>query len=129
MPLEHNNYAGNVPGVLRDLSVGGRAFNMLNHINGKDIIGYAVDGELVVFEEPWGPLTPLRPGDSRWDPRWCDGLTDLEADIWLRGERMLALAERVMGCWLDPAWCTGELRSAAIPNPDLLARTDAWDIP
>jgi len=127
--VEHNTYAGNVPGVLRSLSVGGRAFTMLNHIEAKDNIGYAVDGELVIYEEPWGPLTLLRPGDPRWDPHWCDGLADEEADVWLRGERMLALAERVMTCLMEPAWCTEPLRSAPIPNPDDVARTDAWDIP
>jgi len=127
--VEHNGWSASIPGVLRRLSVGARAFNMLNHIEAKDCVGYAVNGDLLVFEEPWGPLTPLSPGDRRWDASWCDGLSDLDSDVWLRGARLRALAERVMGCRLELGWCTGALRTAAVPSPDDLAGPDDWDLP
>ncbi|MYS32892.1 hypothetical protein K388_07064 [Streptomyces sp. KhCrAH-43] len=106
--------------ALRSLSQGGaRALSILTHVNGADIIGYAVDGRLVVHEEPWGPLTPLSDPDPdpAWDPAWCADLTDPEHDEWLRGARQLVLAERVMGLRIDPRWFEIPLRTILLPDP------------
>ena len=98
---------------------------MLIDINGDDSIHYAVDGELVVSEEHWGPINPLHPSDPRWDPTWCHGLIDMEdpSDIW--GTRIFARAERVMGTSVLPSWFTDPLRIAEVPAGSSYGTTDA----
>ncbi|BBA96933.1 hypothetical protein RVR_2459 [Actinacidiphila reveromycinica] len=93
--------------------------SIFTHVDCADIISYAVDGRLVIHEEPWGPLTPLSDPDPdpAWDPAWCADLTDPEHDEWLRGARQLVLAERVMGLHIDPRWFEIPLRTILLPNP------------
>ncbi|MBS2964281.1 hypothetical protein KGA66_14570 [Actinocrinis puniceicyclus] len=126
--IEENGYTGNVPGVLRSLSREGRCLCVYTHVNAADNLTYAVGGELVVSEEPWGEPTPLRAGDSRWDPAWVRGLTDVEAEVWLRGARLFLAAERVMGVRIESAWFTEPIRCARIPDPDRYAGTSAWQL-
>jgi len=126
--VEHNGYTGDIPRIIRNLSADGRCFSIYLHVNAADGVGYAVGGELVVHEEPWGTPTPLRDGDRRWDPAWADGLTDLQNDVWLRGARLFLAAERAMGVRIEEAWFTGSLRSAEIPDPSDYPQ-DAWSIP
>jgi hypothetical protein len=96
---------------------GARVFTVYTHVNGADRTAYAVDGRLVVDEEPWGPLTALCDPDPAWDPAWCEGLSDVEHGRWLRGGRQLVLAERVMGVRTDPRWFEIPLRSVELPDP------------
>ena len=116
--IEINGYTGIYaqPNLSRS---GARVFTVLTHVNGADLIGYAVDGRPIIDEEPWGPLTPLADPDPEpaWDPAWCDGLTDPEHDIWLRGARYLVLAERVMDARIDPQWFAMPLRTVLLPKP------------
>ncbi len=128
--IEENGYTGHVPGVLRDLSRGGgRAFCVYTHVNAADGASSAVDGELIVFEEPWGPLTPLTPGDQRWDDTWCAGLTDEPNDVWLRDARLLVAVERIMGTRVEAEWFDAPLRTVELPDPMKYASTDAWNVP
>lgn len=123
--IEENGYAGDVPGVLRGLSARGRCFCVRTHVNGADNVAYAADGEVVVYEEPWGEPTPLRAGDPRWDPAWTSGLASPDREVWLRGARLFLAAERAMGVRIEPAWFTEPLRSARVPDPGDYPN-DAW---
>lgn len=126
--IEENGYTGDVPGVLRSLSASGRCFCVYTHVNAADNVAYAVGGELVVYEEPWGEPTPLREGDPRWDPAWVRGLSDEANDVWLRGARLFLAAERVMGVRIDSAWFSEPIRAARIPSPESYAGTAAWSV-
>ncbi|PJN28109.1 DUF6461 domain-containing protein [Kitasatospora sp. CB02891] len=127
--LEVVGSTGAVPGVLRDLSRGGRCFGILLGINGDDRVHYAVDGDLVVHEEPHGPVTPLREGDARWNPAWCTGLIDVEDPTEFWGPKLFLLAERVMGVTIERSWFSQPLRTAEIPYSAIFMNTPAWDIP
>jgi hypothetical protein len=96
---------------------GARAFTVCTHVNAADRTGCAVDGRIVVDEEPWGPLTPLSDPDPAWGPAWCAGLSDPQRKVWLRSARQLAPAERVMGTRIDPRWFDAPLRSVELPEP------------
>ena len=98
---------------------GARAFTVYTHVNAADRTVYSVDGREVVNEEPWGPLTPLSAPepDPAWDAAWCDGLCDLDAEVWLRGARQLVLAERVMGVRIEQGWFDMPLRTVVLPDP------------
>ncbi|GAA1091186.1 MULTISPECIES: DUF6461 domain-containing protein [Kitasatospora] len=127
--LEFVGWTGAVPGVLRDLSRGGRCFGIHLDVHGRSTVHYAVDGGLVVHEEAYGPVTPLREGDTRWDPAWCDGLIDVTDPTEFWGPKLFLLAERVMGTTIERPWFTGPLRTAEIPNAEVFENTPAWDIP
>ncbi|RKE16789.1 hypothetical protein BX266_0016 [Streptomyces sp. TLI_171] len=127
--LEVVGSTGAVPGVARDLSRGGRCFGLSLGINGDDFVHYAVAGELVVHEEPRGPVMPLREGDARWNPAWCTGLIDVEDPTEFWGPKLYLLAERVMGATIEPSWFSRPLRTAEIPCSEILMNTPAWDIP
>ncbi|MFJ3706187.1 MULTISPECIES: DUF6461 domain-containing protein [Streptomyces] len=127
--LEVVGSTGAVPGVLRNLSRGGRCFGLLLGISGGDRVFYAVDGDLVVYEEPYGPVTPLREGDARWDPFWCAGLIDVTDPTEFWGLKLFLLAERVMGVTIERSWFTRPLRTAEVPDPLAYMNTPAWDIP
>ncbi|GAA1234219.1 hypothetical protein GCM10009665_25600 [Kitasatospora nipponensis] len=127
--LEVVGSTGAVPGVLRDMSRGGRCFGLLLGINGDDSVQYAVDGDLVVHEEPYGPVTPLREGDVRWNPAWCTGLVDVEDSTEFWGPKLFLLAERVMGVTIERSWFSRPLRTAEIPYSGIFMNTPAWDIP
>ena len=126
--VEENGYTGNLPVVLRSLSARGRCFCVYTHVNAADNIAYAVGGELVVDEEPWGEPVPLRTGDTRWDPAWVRGLTDVEREVWLRGARLFLAAERAMDVRIERAWFTEPIRSARIPDPDIYADAGIADV-
>ena len=115
--LEVVGSTGDIPETMRRLSVGGRCFGVSIALSGGDNVRYAVDGELVVYEEPWGPVKPLRAGDARWDPNWCEELlaTDDPDEIW--GLEKLALAERVMQTRIEEEWIRGPLRTVELPDP------------
>ncbi|MER7849355.1 DUF6461 domain-containing protein [Kitasatospora sp. NPDC096077] len=127
--VEAGGYTTAIPGVLRDLSRGGRCFSVQIDINGGDTVHYAVDGELVVHEEHHGPVNPLRAGDPRWDAEWCQGLIDVsdETEIW--GVKIFALMERVTGAAVHPSWFTEPLDTFAVPPAFGYANTPAWDMP
>ncbi|GAA2774073.1 DUF6461 domain-containing protein [Kitasatospora cinereorecta] len=127
--LEVVGSTGAVPGVLRDLSRGGRCFGLLLGISGGDRVFYAVDGDLVVYEEPSGPVTPLREGDARWDPSWCAGLIDITDPTEFWGPKLFLLAERVTGVTIERSWFTRPLRTAEVPDSSAYMNTAAWDIP
>ncbi|MFE7243643.1 DUF6461 domain-containing protein [Streptomyces sp. NPDC057580] len=127
--LEASGYTTAIPGVLRDLSRGGRCFSVQIDINGGDSVHYAVDGELVVFEEHWGQVNPLRAGDPRWDAEWCRGLIDVDDETEIWGVKIFALMERVMGTTVHPSWFTEPLDTFAIPPASSYADTPAWDVP
>ena len=57
--LEVVGFTGAIPETMRRLSIGGRCFGITIAVSGGDNVRYAVDGELVVYEEPWGPVNPL----------------------------------------------------------------------
>ncbi|MGW6394527.1 DUF6461 domain-containing protein [Streptomyces sp. NPDC055103] len=115
-----------VPGVVRDLSRGGRAFSVRFDVNGADSVHYAVDGELVVYAEPDGAVDALHPGDPRWDTAWNEGLHD-EEGRW--GPNILALAERVMGAPVPPSLFTEALRTVELPSAARYAGTSHRAIP
>ncbi|MEZ0096066.1 DUF6461 domain-containing protein [Streptacidiphilus sp. EB129] len=123
------SYTTAVPGILRDLSRGGRAFSVSIDVNGGDRLGYAVDGDLVVFEEHWGPINALREGDPRWDPGWCRSLIDVEDETEIWGVKIFALMERVMGGAVQPHWFTDPLRTVEVPAASRYANTSAWEVP
>ena len=127
--IVEDGYTTAVPGVLRDLSKGGRAFSVSADVNGGDTMGYAVDGDLVVFGEHWGPVRPLRENDPRWDPEWCRGLIDIEDESEIWGVKIFALMERVMGSAVQPQWFTDPLRTVEVPAASGYAGTSAWDVP
>jgi len=127
--LEVVGSTGAVPGVLRELSRGGRCFGLLLGVNGDDRVHYAVDGDLVVYEEAYGPVTPLREGDVRWDPGWCVGLVDVSDPAGLWCSRLFLLAERVMSVTIDRSWFSRPLRTAEIPGSATFSNSSAWDIP
>ncbi|WP_053640281.1 MULTISPECIES: DUF6461 domain-containing protein [unclassified Streptomyces] len=127
--LEVVGWTGAVPGVLRDLSRAGRCFGLHLDINGGDTVHYAVDGDLVVYEEPYGPVTPLREGDTRWDPAWCAGLIDVTDPTEVWGPKLFLLAERVMGVTIERSWFTQPLRTAEISGSAAFTDTPAWHIP
>ncbi|WP_370120732.1 DUF6461 domain-containing protein [Streptacidiphilus sp. MAP12-33] len=127
--VEASGYTTAIPGVLRDLSRGGRCFSVQIDINGGDSVHYAVDGELVVFEEHWGPISPLRAGDPRWETEWCRGLIDVEDETEIWGMKIFALMERVMGATVHPSWFTEPLDTYAVPLASGYARTPAWAVP
>ena len=117
--VEVNGWTGS--SVHASLSRGGaRAFTVYTHVNAADRTVYSVDGRHVIDEEPWGPLTPLSDPepDPAWDPAWCEGLSDEENDVWLRGARQLVLAERVMGVRIEKDWFTMPLRTVVLPDPE-----------
>ncbi|MFJ9695554.1 hypothetical protein [Kitasatospora sp. NPDC101183] len=119
-----------MPGVLRSLSRGGgRCFGLQLDVNGGDSVHYAVDGELVVHEEPYGPVTPLREGDPRWNPAWCGGLIDVTDPTELWGPKLFLLAERVMGTVIERSWFTMSLRTAEVPAATAFTGAGAWDVP
>ena len=115
--LEVVGYTGEIPETMRRLSVGGRCFGVSIVVSGGDNVRYAVDGELVVYEEPWGPIKPLRTADPRWNPNWGQGLlpTDDPDETW--GLEKLALAERVMQTRIEEEWIRGPLRTVELPDP------------
>lgn len=115
--LEVVGFMGLIPETMRRLSAGGRCFGVSIAVSGGDNVRYAVDGELVVYEEPWGPVKPLRAADPRWDPNWCGGLlaTDDPDEIW--GLEKLVLAERVMQTRIEEDWIRGLLRTVELPDP------------
>ncbi|MHA6762469.1 DUF6461 domain-containing protein [Streptacidiphilus sp. PAMC 29251] len=127
--LELVGSTGAVPGVLRDLSRGGRCFGLSLDINGGDRVHYAVDGHLVVYQEPWGAITPLRDGDSRWNPAWCEELIDVADPTESWGLELFLLAERVMGTVIEQAWFTQPLRTVDLPDAVRFSNTPHWDIP
>ncbi|WP_051969156.1 DUF6461 domain-containing protein [Kitasatospora azatica] len=127
--LEVVGSTGAVPRVLRDLSRGGRCFGLLLDVNGGDRVHYAVDGDLVVYQEPRGTLTPLRAGDSRWSPAWYEGLSDATDPAALCGSKLFLLTERVMQTVIEPAWFTQPLRTVELPDTIRFINTPAWDIP
>ncbi|MEV7595855.1 DUF6461 domain-containing protein [Kitasatospora sp. NPDC089797] len=127
--LEVAGWTGAVPGVLRGLSRGGRCFGLQCDVNGGDTVHYAVDGDLVVYEEPYGPVKPLREGDRRWNPSWCGVLIDVTDPTELWGPKLFLLAERVMGVVIERSWFTMPLRAAELPDPMAFTDTPAWDIP
>jgi hypothetical protein len=92
-------------------------------------MGYAVDGDLVAFEEYWGPINPLREGDPRWDPEWCRGLIDVEDPTEIWGVKIFALMERVMGDTVQPHWFADPLRTVEVPAASGYANTSVWDVP
>ncbi|MFE0457818.1 hypothetical protein ACFW1A_00990, partial [Kitasatospora sp. NPDC058965] len=92
-------------------------------------VSYAVDGDLVVHEEPYGPVTPLREGDARWDPAWCAGLIDVTDPTEFWGPKLFLLAERVMRVTIERSWFTRPLRTAELPDSATFMNTPAWDIP
>ena len=115
--IEINGWTG--LNAQRSLShAGARAFTIYTHINAADRTCYAVDGRPVINEEPWGPLTPLSDPDPdpEWDPTWCEGLSDKEHDVWLRGARQMVLAERVMGARIEQRWFEIPLRTVILPD-------------
>jgi hypothetical protein len=115
--IEINGWTGKYihRGLTRD---GARAFTIYTHINGADCTCYTVDGRPVIDEEPWGPLTPLSDPepDPQWNPTWCDGLSDEDNDVFLRGANQMVLAERVMGIPIDPQWFEIPLRTVILPD-------------
>lgn len=127
--LEVVGSTGATPGVLRDLSRGGRCFGILLDVNGADSVHYAIDGDLVVYEEPYGTVSPLREGDTRWDPAWCEGLIDITDPTEFWGPKLFLLAERVMGTVIERTWFTKALRTAELPDSVRFMNTPAWDIP
>ncbi|WP_052441820.1 DUF6461 domain-containing protein [Streptacidiphilus anmyonensis] len=127
--LEVVGSTGVVPGILRDLSRGGRCFGIQLGINGGDTVHYAVDGGLVVYEEPYGPVTPLNDGDPRWNPAWCQGLIDIDDPTELWGPKLFLLAERVMNVVIERSWFTRPLRTVELPDTVGFMNTPAWDIP
>ncbi|MBA4861339.1 hypothetical protein H1V43_08040 [Streptomyces sp. PSKA54] len=124
--MESIGYVAAVPGVVRDLSRGGRCFSVRFDVNGADSVHYAVDGDLVVYEEHDGVVNSLRSDDPRWDTSWCDGLLDAEGR-W--GSNILALAERVMGVSVQRSWFKESLMTAELPSASRYAGTSHWDIP
>lgn len=126
--LELVGSTGAVPGVLRDLSRGGRCFGLLLDINGGDRVQYAVDGHLVVYQEPRGAITPLREGDSRWNQAWCEGLIDVADPTQSWGLDLFLLAERVMGIVIERSWFTQPLRTVELPDAIGSSNTPHWDI-
>lgn len=127
--VEVASSVGAVPEVVSALSRGGRCFGVWVDINGGDTVHYAVDGELVVFEEHSGPIRPLQAGDPRWDPRLCRGLIDVEDETAIWGVKIFALMERVMGVTVQPIWFTEPLETFAVPPASGQAGTAAWDVP
>jgi hypothetical protein len=127
--VEASGYTTAIPGIVRDLSHGGRCFSVSIDINGGDRVSYAVDGSLVVFEEHWGPIHPLREDDARWDPEWCRDLIDLEDESEIWGVKIFALMDRVMGGSADPSWFSQPLDTFAIPCAASYMNTPAWDVP
>lgn len=126
--LEFVGSTGAVPDVLRALSRGGRCFGILVDVNGGDTVHYAVHGDLVVYEEPYGPVTSLREGDPRWDPGWCESLIDVTdpTKIWVR--ELFLLAEGVMGVTIERSWFTRPLRTAELPRVEEVFTKAAWDL-
>ncbi|MFV0134048.1 DUF6461 domain-containing protein [Streptomyces sp. HMX87] len=124
--IESVGYVAAVPGVVRDLSRGGRCFSVRFDVNGADSVHYAVDGDLVVYEEHDGPVNPLRPDDPRWRTSWCDGLLDSEGR-W--GPNILALAEKVMGVPVQGSWFSEPLMTVELPSASSYVGTPYWDIP
>ncbi|MGW4894789.1 DUF6461 domain-containing protein [Kitasatospora sp. NPDC004240] len=118
-----------VPGVVRELSHGGRCFGVQIDVNGGDTVHYAVDGDLVVYEEHYGPIEPLRPGDPRWDAEWCRGLIDVDDPTEIWGVRIFGLMERVIGATVDPSWFARPLNTFTVPPASGYANTSAWDLP
>ncbi|MFF3305648.1 DUF6228 family protein [Streptomyces sp. NPDC002908] len=47
----------------------------------------------LVYEEPYGPVTPLREGDARWDPFWCAGLIDVTDPTEFWGLKLFLLGD------------------------------------
>ena len=127
--IVENSFTTLVPGILRELSKGGRAFSVSIDANGGDSMGYAVGGDLVVFEEHWGPIHPLRGDDPRWDPQWCRGLINVEDETEIWGVKIFALVERVMGGTVQPHWFTHPLRTVEVPAASGYANTSAWNVP
>ncbi len=124
--IESVGYVAAVPGVVRDLSRGGRCFSVRFDVNGADSVHYAVDGDLVVYEEHDGPVNSLRADDPRWRTSWCDGLLDAEGR-W--GVNILALAEKVMGVTVQRSWFSEPLMTVELPSAARYAGTSYWDIP
>jgi hypothetical protein len=54
--VEAGGHTTAIPGALRALSQGGRCFSVQIDIDGGDRVHYAVDGEVVVYEEHCGPV-------------------------------------------------------------------------
>lgn len=124
--IESVGYVAAVPGVVRDLSRGGRCFSVRFDVNGADSVHYAVDGDLVVYEEHDGTVHSLRADDPRWRTSWCDGLLDAEGR-W--GANILALAERVMGVAVRRSWFSEPLTTVELPSAARYGGTSYWDIP
>lgn len=124
--IESIGYVAAVPGVVRDLSRGGRCFSVRFDVNGADSVHYAVDGDLVVYEEHYGVVNSLRPDDPRWEASWCDGLFDAEGR-W--GSNILTLAERVMGVPVQRSWFSQPLMTVELPSASRYVDTSHWDVP
>ncbi|MFD4259280.1 DUF6461 domain-containing protein [Streptomyces sp. NPDC058534] len=124
--IESIGYVAAVPGALRDLSRGGRCFSVRFDVNGADSVHYAVDGDLVVYEEYDGSVNALRADDPRWRASWCDGLLDAEG-LW--GANILALAEKVMGTSVRRSWFSEPLMTVELPSATRYVGTPYWDIP
>lgn len=123
--IESIGYVTAVPGVVRDLSRGGRCFSVRFDVNGADSVHYAVDGDLVVYEEHDGPVNSLRADDPRWPASWRDGPLDAEGR-W--GASILALAEKVMGVPVQRSWFSEPLMTVELPSAARYAGTSYWDI-
>ncbi|GGN90580.1 hypothetical protein GCM10011579_086580 [Streptomyces albiflavescens] len=119
-----------VPGVLRDISRDGRCVSVSFSSEGVHSFHYAVNGELVSYEfDAEETVTPLRPGDPRWNPVWSEvpnGVDDEEVD---RGVHLLALVEQIMGLAPKEQWLSERLQTLCIPSSVRFQNTPAWDIP
>jgi hypothetical protein len=119
-----------VPGVLRDLSRGGRCLSVAFSVEGTNAFHYAVGGDLVVYvEDVEQTVNPLRAGDPRWNPSWCDVLADFDSSSQHSGVHLLVLMEQVMGLTAKASWANERLKTLRVPNSIRFADTPAWDIP
>lgn len=119
-----------VPGVLRDLSQGGRCLSVSFSVEGTNAFHYAVEGDLVVYDEDVEEVVdPIRANDPRWNRSWCDALTDVNSSDRHSGLHLLLLTEEVMGLTAKESWISDRLRTVQVPNSIRFANTAAWDIP
>lgn len=99
-------------------------------VEGTNSFHYAVEGDLVVYEEDVvDAVEPLRTNDPRWDPSWCDAMADIDSSGRARGVHLLVLTEQVMGLTAKETWISDRLKTVRVPNSIRFANTPAWDIP